>query len=143
MMNPALKNTPAKFENAMIALCGKGFDPLTMASLWFSLYRTDQRPAIEKISVPLLYIMPESLLSGNDGLLGGGCSGSGGDIDEEMGVLVLDGLLRVLRSAEQVHVPVGKNQLHLAKDNTLTSAKIVIISFCATRCGCRRSRPRR
>ncbi len=46
----------------MIALCGKGYDPLTMASLWFSLYRTDQRPAMEKITVPLLYIMPETPL---------------------------------------------------------------------------------
>ncbi|MBQ7198231.1 MAG: alpha/beta hydrolase [Selenomonadaceae bacterium] len=62
MMNPALKNTPAELDDAMIALCGKGFDPLTMASLWFSLYRTDQRPAIEKITVPLLYIMPETPL---------------------------------------------------------------------------------
>lgn len=62
IMNPALKNTPAEFEDAMITLCGKGFDPLTMASLLFSLYRTDQRPAIEKISVPLLYIMPETPL---------------------------------------------------------------------------------
>ncbi len=59
MMNPTLANTPKEIEQAMIALCGKGFDPLTMASLWFSLYRTDQRPVMEKISVPFLYIMPE------------------------------------------------------------------------------------
>ena len=59
MMNPTLANTPKELEQAMIALCGKGFDPLTMASLWFSLYRTDQRPVMEKISVPFLYIMPE------------------------------------------------------------------------------------
>lgn len=59
MMNPALKSTPAELDDAMIALCGKGINTFTMASLWFSLYRTDQRPAIEKITVPLLYIMPE------------------------------------------------------------------------------------
>ncbi len=59
MMNPTLANTPKELEQAMIALCGKGFDPLTMASLWFSLYRTDQRPVMEKIAVPFLYIMPE------------------------------------------------------------------------------------
>ncbi len=62
MMNPALKNTPAELDDAMIALCGKGINTFTMASLWFSLYRTDQRPAIEKITVPLLYIMPETPL---------------------------------------------------------------------------------
>lgn len=62
MMNPALANTPAELEPAMIALCGKGFDPFTMASLWFSLFRTDQRPAMAKITVPFLYIMPETPL---------------------------------------------------------------------------------
>ncbi len=59
MMNPALKNTPPEMEDAMIALCGNGFDPYTMASLWFSLFRADQRPAMEKITVPFLYLMPE------------------------------------------------------------------------------------
>ncbi len=62
MMNPALANTPAELESAMIALCGKGFDPLTMGSLWFSLFRTDQRAAMEKITVPFLYVMPETPL---------------------------------------------------------------------------------
>ncbi len=62
MINPALKNTPAALDNAMIALCGKGHDPLTMASLWFSLFRADQRSVMEKITVPLLYIMPETPL---------------------------------------------------------------------------------
>ena len=62
MMNPSLKNTPPEMEDAMIALCGKGFDPYTMASLWFSLFRTDQRPAMEKITVPFLYLMPETPL---------------------------------------------------------------------------------
>lgn len=59
MMNPALAATPPEMEEAMIALCGQGFDPWTMASLWYSLFRTDQRPAMEKITVPFLYIMPE------------------------------------------------------------------------------------
>lgn len=62
MMNPALANTPNELEPAMVALCGQNSDPLTMASLWFSLYRTDQRPALEKITVPFLYIMPETPL---------------------------------------------------------------------------------
>jgi len=59
MINPELSDIPAELEPAMIALCGKGFDPLTMGSLWFSLFRADQRPVMEKITVPLLYIMPE------------------------------------------------------------------------------------
>ena len=62
MINPKLSNTPAEMENAMIALCGQGLDALTMASMWFSLYRTDLRPAMEKITVPLLYVMPETPL---------------------------------------------------------------------------------
>ena len=62
MINPALKDTPKEFEDAMIALCAKGFDPLTMGSLWFSLFRTDQRKTMEKINVPFLYIMPENPL---------------------------------------------------------------------------------
>ena len=33
-----------------------------MASLWYSLFRTDQRPAIAKITVPFLYVMPETPL---------------------------------------------------------------------------------
>lgn len=62
MINPKLANTPAEMENAMIALCGQGLDALTMASMWFSLYRIDLRPAMEKITVPLLYVMPETPL---------------------------------------------------------------------------------
>ncbi len=62
MMNPALASIPAEMEPAMIAMCGKGYDPLTMASLWFSLYRADQRPVMEKITVPFLYVMPETPL---------------------------------------------------------------------------------
>lgn len=60
MMNPKLaEKVPAEMESAMISFCGEGFDSFTMASLWYSLFRTDQRPAIDKITVPFLYIMPE------------------------------------------------------------------------------------
>lgn len=62
MMNPALANTPAEFEPTMIKVCGVGSDALTTASLWYSLFRTDQRPAIDKITVPFLYVMPETPL---------------------------------------------------------------------------------
>ena len=62
MMNPKLANTPAEVEPAMITMCGYGCDTYTMASLWYSLFRTDQREAISKINVPFMYIMPETPL---------------------------------------------------------------------------------
>lgn len=62
MMNPKMADTPAAFEPAMKNLCGAGFDTLTSASLWYSLFRTDQRAAIDKITVPFLYVMPETPL---------------------------------------------------------------------------------
>ena len=63
MMNPKLKDTPKETENTMITVCGAGCDTYTMASLWYSLFRADQRPAINKITVPFLYIMPETPLN--------------------------------------------------------------------------------
>ena len=57
-----MANTPPHFEGAMVAACGEGCDPFAMASLWYSLFRTDQRPAIAKITVPFLYVMPETPL---------------------------------------------------------------------------------
>ena len=62
MMSPALASTPPEYEDAMVALCGQGLDALTMASMWFSLYRTDFRPMLDKITVPFLYVMPETPL---------------------------------------------------------------------------------
>ena len=55
IMNPSLANT----ENEMIEFSSKTSNPFTMASLWFSLFRTDQRQAIDKITVPFLYIKPD------------------------------------------------------------------------------------
>lgn len=62
MMNPKLKDTPKEMEETMKTVCGAGCDTYTMASLWYSLFRTDQRSAISKITVPFLYIMPETPL---------------------------------------------------------------------------------
>ncbi len=62
LMVPAMANTPPQYEGAMVAACGAGCDPFTMASLWYSLFRADQRPAIAKITVPFLYVMPETPL---------------------------------------------------------------------------------
>lgn len=62
MINPKLKDTPKEMENTMVTVCGAGCDTYTMASLWYSLFRTDQRPAISKITVLFLYIMPETPL---------------------------------------------------------------------------------
>ena len=59
MMVPSLKNTPKEMEGIMIDSFRNGIGPFVMASLWFSLFRTDQRPYISKIVVPFLYIMPE------------------------------------------------------------------------------------
>ena len=59
LLNPKLKDTPAKIEAEMINFFSEGCDTLTTASLWFSNFRIDQRPAIDKITVPFLYIMPE------------------------------------------------------------------------------------
>lgn len=62
MMNPALSSTPKEYVPAMCTMFREGLDPLTVASLWYSLFRTDQRPAISKITVPFLYVMPETPL---------------------------------------------------------------------------------
>lgn len=62
MMNPKFADTPAEYVPAMIEICRAGVDTLTNASLWYSLFRTDQRAAIDKITVPFLYIMPENPL---------------------------------------------------------------------------------
>lgn len=62
MMNPKMADTPAAFEPAMINLCSAGLDTLTSASFWYSLFRTDQRAAIDKITVPFLYVMPSTPL---------------------------------------------------------------------------------
>ena len=41
-------------------------ESFVMSSLWWSLFRTDQRPFISKITVPFIYIIPEySLYSRN------------------------------------------------------------------------------
>lgn len=60
IMNPDLKKIPKDFENVMIdSIRASSVDPLIMSGFWYSLFRTDQRPFIEKINIPFLYIMPE------------------------------------------------------------------------------------
>ncbi len=59
IMNPEPSNISEKDEEHFIKSFGESVEPLTMASLWYSLFRTDQRPAMEKITVPFLYLMPE------------------------------------------------------------------------------------
>ena len=41
-----MKNTPKEFEGAIIDSCRNAIDTFDMASLWYSLVRTDQRPVI-------------------------------------------------------------------------------------------------
>lgn len=58
MMNP----NPVDYsldDKSFINSFANSVEPLTMASLWYSLFRTDQRPAMDKITVPFLYLMPE------------------------------------------------------------------------------------
>ena len=62
LMTPALASTPAQYLPAMRSLFREGLALLTVASLWYSLFRTDQRPAVSKITVPFLYVMPETPL---------------------------------------------------------------------------------
>ncbi len=63
---PALKATPAEILPAMISSCKDycSCDAFTLAGLWFSIYRTDNRPAVEKITVPYMHIKPEIPLMG-------------------------------------------------------------------------------
>ena len=59
-MNPELKKIPKELEKVMIDSIRNGsIDPLINAGLWYSLFRTDQRPFIQKITFPFLYIMPD------------------------------------------------------------------------------------
>ena len=49
LINPALKNIPEEIVPVMKNTFGSACDTLTCASLWYSLFRTDQRPAIKKL----------------------------------------------------------------------------------------------
>lgn len=62
LMNPAMSSTPAGFVPAMMSMCRENLDPLTVAAMWYSLFRTDQREAVSKITVPFLYVMPSTPL---------------------------------------------------------------------------------
>ena len=58
-MNPEPSNISEENEKNFIKSFGDSVEPLTMVSLWYSLFRTDQRPAMEKITVPFLYLKPD------------------------------------------------------------------------------------
>lgn len=62
LMNPALQELPQKEQENLIENFRKEVDPLIFSAFWFSLFRTDQRPSLEKIDVPVLYLMPEDVL---------------------------------------------------------------------------------
>lgn len=62
VMNPALAEIPEQFQEGMKALSREAQDPFTFGSLWYSLFRTDQRDVMSKINVPFLYVMPEQPL---------------------------------------------------------------------------------
>lgn len=58
-MVPGLKNFPKEYEGIMIDSIKNSINPFIMAGFWYSLFRTDQRPFIKKITIPFLYIMPD------------------------------------------------------------------------------------
>lgn len=62
LIKPQLKNSSEEIDKTMNLICGINCDAYAMASLWYSLFRTDQRSAISKINVPFLYVMPETPL---------------------------------------------------------------------------------
>lgn len=62
LMTPAMSATPKEYEPAMMSMCRENLDPFTVAAMWYSLFRTDQREAVSKITVPFLYLMPETPL---------------------------------------------------------------------------------
>lgn len=59
MMIPDPSEISEEMEENFIKSFGDGVETLTMASFWYSLFRTDQRPAMDKIAVPFLYLMPD------------------------------------------------------------------------------------
>lgn len=62
IMDKSLLDVSPDRQKELIEAYGNATDPFVMASFWFSLFRTDQRPAIEKITVPFFYIMPDEPL---------------------------------------------------------------------------------
>ncbi len=67
LMNPSLAaSTPSSLVGTMSTAFGSDVDPFVFAAFWYSLFRTDQRPAISKINVPFQYIRPETPLYGDE-----------------------------------------------------------------------------
>lgn len=62
IMDPGLSKLCEDEQNEMIRIYRQNTDAFTMASLWYSLFRCDQRPAMANITVPFLYIMPDNPL---------------------------------------------------------------------------------
>ena len=62
MMNPSPMKISKEDEKNFVKSFADSVDTLTMASFWYSLFRTDQRPAMGKITVPFLYVMPDNPL---------------------------------------------------------------------------------
>ena len=61
-MVPAMKTVPKNLDNTFISAYSNGANVFTAVSLWWSLFRTDSREAIKKITVPFLYMTPETPL---------------------------------------------------------------------------------
>lgn len=59
IMVPDSSNVPGMDDKDYIRSFGEGVDATTMASLWYSLFRSDHRPALDRITVPFMYLMPD------------------------------------------------------------------------------------
>lgn len=62
IMDPGFSKLSQDEQNEMIRIYRQNTDAFTMASLWYSLFRCGQRPAMANITVPFLYIMPDNPL---------------------------------------------------------------------------------
>ena len=64
LMMPMLANLPPEAVPGMLLTCKDTCecDSFTLSGLWYSIFRTDNRPAVEQITVPFLYILPETTL---------------------------------------------------------------------------------
>ncbi len=68
IMNPALDGMPPEMEFPFMVVAREGIDKYASPALWFSVWRTDLRPAISKITVPFLHVLPELPICGQMGI---------------------------------------------------------------------------
>lgn len=70
IMNPPLGELPPKAASGMIHTLSDtcSCDSFTLAGLWYSVYRTDNRPVLDTITVPFLHVLPETPICGMEAI---------------------------------------------------------------------------